>query len=205
MKRIALTLAPFALAITVFFAWHTPWQGPLTEAEIQEFITTQPETGGSAWTDTDAFEAFLRADDGRPFVMVNLMELRDTAPVHNGLSAAEADAHYGQAVLPLLLRRGSYPIARAERFQTVINSLGDTAAGFDTVALVRYRSRRDLIDMLMSEPFLAAEVYKWASLENTLVAPSNPKLAFGIIGYVPFLLVIGAAAAVLAAKGKRRD
>lgn len=196
MKRTTILLTSLLLALVAFYAWHTPWRGPLTDAEIDAFLANQAETGGMDWTDTEAFEAFLRNDDGRPFVMINLMEVRETAEYLEGqlsgadTTGAEAAAIYGQAVLPLLLKRGSYPVARATRYNTIINSVGQSAGDFDSFAMVRYRSRRDLIDMLSSDAFVAAEVHKWASLENTLVAPANNMMSFKIIGFAPLIILI---------------
>lgn len=195
MRKTVFLLTPLVLALLGFFAWHTPTQGPLTDAEIDAFLASQAaDGGGGAWSDTAAFEAFLREDDGRPFVMINLMEVRDTAEYPEGFAAdpttgEEAEAAYGQSVFPLLLQRGGYPVARADRHQTIINSLGGTAAQFDSFAMVRYRSRRDLIDMLSSDAFQEAGVHKWASLENTLVAPADRLPAFNVIGSVPYILV----------------
>ncbi|MEM9709857.1 MAG: hypothetical protein AAF871_13835 [Pseudomonadota bacterium] len=209
MKRTAYLLAPLLLALAGFYLWHTPLQGPLTNAEVDAFMANQAATSGTAWTDIEAFEAFLREDDGRPFVMINLMEVRDVAIYPDGTdtesrSGAEADAAYGRAVFPLLLKRGSYPVTRAERYHTIINSLGQSAAEFQSLALVRYRSRRDLIDMLASDAFLAAGVDKWASLENTLVAPSRRAPSFQLIGYLPVFLLTGVAIILVQAAYRRR-
>lgn len=196
MKRTAYFLAPLLLAFVVFYVWHTPLRGPLTDAEIDAFLANQIQTGGTGWTDANAFEAFLRNDDGRPFVMINLMEVREVAEYPEGhladaaTTGAEAEALYGQAVLPLLLKRGSYPVARATRYNTIINSVGQSAGDFDSFAMVRYRSRRDLIDMLSSDAFLAANIHKWASLENTLVAPANSMFSFKIIGFTPWIILL---------------
>lgn len=202
MKRTACLLALPLVALLVFFAWHLPMRGPLTAPEIGAFLAGQTAGGGLGWTDTAAFEAFLREDDGHPFVMINLMELRDAAIYPEGLASkaatgADAAAAYGQAVLPLLLKRGSYPLARAERSQTIINSLGQSAGAFESLVMVRYRSRRDLIDMLASDAFRTASVHKWASLENTLVAPAHEMSSFQLIGYLHLVLLCIAALAGL--------
>lgn len=209
MKRTAFLLAPLLLAFLGFCAWHTPLRGPLTDAEVDAFMASQAAAGGSDWTDMEAVEAFLRADDGRPFVMINLMEVRDVAKYPEGYGSeialgTEADAIYGQAVLPLLLRRGSYPVVQARRYHTIINSVGATAGQFDRFAMVRYRSRRDLIDMLSSDAFIAAGVHKWASLENTLVAPASPGLSFQLIGYVPFVFMVLIASVIGQAAFRKR-
>ena len=194
MKKTACLLALPLVALLGFFAWHLPMRGPLTDAEIDTFLANQAAGGGLGWTDTAAFEAFLREDDGHPFVMINLIELRDVAMYPEGLASearagTDAATAYGRAVLPLLLKRGSYPLARALRSQTIINSLGQSAGAFETLVMVRYRSRRDLIDMLASDAFRAAAVHKWASLDNTLVAPARALPSFQLIAYLPLILL----------------
>lgn len=183
--------------LLAFYAWHTPLLGPLTDAEIDAFMATPAANAGTRWSDEVAFETFLRNDDGRAFVMINLMEYRETAEYSEDtapnadLTGKQADMLYGQAVLPQLLLRGSYPVARATRYSTIINSVGETAGGFESFAMVRYRSRRDLIDMLSSDAFQKANIHKWASLENTLVAPSNNGASFKFIGFIPLFLFLG--------------
>ena len=83
----------------------------MTAADVDAFIATQAETVGTTWTDESAFEAFLRSDDGRPFVMINLMEYRETAEYPEGyvmdadMTGVEAGARYGQSVVLQLLMR----------------------------------------------------------------------------------------------------
>lgn len=190
-------LISLLIVLAAFYAWHTPLRGALTDAEVDAFMATPAANAGTGWSDETAFEAFLRADDGRPFVMINLMEYRETAEYPEGttqdaeLTGKQADRLYGQAVLPQLLLRGSYPVARATRYNTIINSVGETAGEFEAFAMVRYRSRRDLIDMLSSDAFLDANIHKWASLENTLVAPSSNSASFKFIGFIPLFLFAG--------------
>lgn len=211
MKRTTVLLASFIAATLAFHAWHTPLRGPLSDAEVDAFMATQAVNLGTPWIDEDAFEAFLRSDDGRPFVMINLMEYRQTAEYPEGfelateLTGAEADMLYGRAVLPQLLLRGSYPVARATRHNTIINSVGDTAGEFEEFAMVRYRSRRDLIEMLASDAFGDVNVHKWASLENTLVAPASNGMSFKFIGFIPLFLFVGIGAVLGVALRRRRE
>lgn len=197
MKKTTLLLTSLLIAFLAFYAWHTPLRAPLTDAEIDAFMTSQAATAGTNWTDEAAFEAFLQNDDGRPFVMINLLEYREAAEYPEGtapqadLTGSQANTYYGQAVLPQLLLRGSYPVARATRHTTIINSVGETAGQFESFTMVRYRSRRDLIDMLSSDAFQQANIHKWASLENTLVAPSENGASLKFIGFIPLFLFFG--------------
>lgn len=197
MTRTKVLLAALLITLSAFYVWHTPFGGPLTDAEIDAFMESQEKLVGPSWANEEAFEAFLRNDDGRPFVMINLIEYRETAKYPDGsaldadITGKEAAALYGQTVLPQLLLRGGYPVARAERYNTIINSVGQSAGEFESFAMVRYRSRRDLINMIGSDAFRAANDHKWASLENTLVAPSENVFALKYIGLVPWLLFAG--------------
>ena len=51
---------------------------------------------------------------------------------------------------------------------------------WDVVGLVRYRSRRDLLNMLigLSEDPVDVGIHKWASIKKTHVFPVEPKFDF---------------------------
>jgi len=209
MKERTFIWTPIIIILLAFFFWHTPLRGPLTQKEIDAFMQNQTISGGSAWAVPESFEAFLRNDDGRPFVMINLMEIRNEAIYPDGAetgnqSGAQADSAYGQAILPLLLARGSYPIMNAKRSYTILNSFGSEAGAFDVAAIVRYRSRRDLLSMISNDAFLKAEVHKWASLENTMVAPADRGPSLCMIGNIPLFIVLGSFAFVIGGWRKGR-
>lgn len=105
-----------------FLVWHEPWfsqrlkpgeAASLLHGKYEDMEETDPQ-------ERRAFEAFMDADDGRPFYMVNLMQYRDRAEYRNGLqpdrsSAAgmtgrEAGRRYARVVVPELLKRGCYPV-----------------------------------------------------------------------------------------------
>ena len=59
MKKNGTFLASLLIALVAFYAWHTPLQGPLTDAEVEAFMTTPAANAGTSWSDEAAFEAFL--------------------------------------------------------------------------------------------------------------------------------------------------
>lgn len=172
-----------------FLTWHFSFKPPLTEEEVTAFIAGEDPEGAPEFASTEAFVSFLSEDNGRPFYMLNLIELRPEALYPEGYetditSAEEADAAYGNQVVRLLFARGSYPLLRMAPHEVLIDSVGGAAASFDHAIVVRYRSRRDLLDMITSPEFQAAEVHKWASVERTLVAPTSS------IGATPLSLIV---------------
>lgn len=180
----------------VFFLWHQPLKGPLTEDELAQYFERRAGPGGGEeFSDIEEMLSFFLEDDGRPFVMFNLLDYSEMANYSEGqfediTTGDAASVEYAKGVLPLLLKRGSYPVMIATRQNTILNSVTETELDFDAIALVRYRSRRDLLDMITSEAFANAEIHKWASLDATLVAPSKrgPSVNFAI--WVPFTLLI---------------
>lgn len=190
MRKIALTWGVLAGIYGLFLGWHTSFQGPLTKTELDAYIARLSAEDLEGIVDA---RAFFENDDGKSFYMFNMMELRATAQYPDGRVATAQDANeaYGSAVLPLLIARGSYPVMVTDRVATFLNQMTDPAAGqFDQIALVRYRSRRDLLDMITSDDFNAAVVHKWAALERTIVAPTRLRIALSPAIVAPGLLII---------------
>ena len=135
--------------------------------------------------DPDLFESLrdvTRDDDGREFVMVNLIRYREKALYPAGYSYSDdphaAEARYNRSVVPLLLKRGCLPVflgRSAGRFLAP-----DGAEEWDCVVLVRYRSRRDLLGMCAGLARTRADIHKWAAIDKTHVFPVH----------VPFSLIL---------------
>ena len=195
MTRHHLIWIALAGLYAAFFAWHQPLKGPLTQDEIENYLQERDAGTAPDFASAQAFRSFLEADDGRPFFMVNLIELRPQAAYPEGYatditSAADADTEYGRNVVQLLIRRGSYPLLQLTPHTVLLDSVGGQADQFEHAVVVRYRSRRDLMDMVTSDAFKAAEVHKWASVERTLVAPSASMGATPLGLIVPFVLLL---------------
>ena len=107
---------PVALVLYgAFRLWYDNRRGPLTPAEIEAFLAQAAErapTGGH--TDLAVLRAFLEADDGREFVMSNLLRLHTQAVPHP-VTGVPTPApvllnHYVRRFIPLLLRHGGHPV-----------------------------------------------------------------------------------------------
>lgn len=95
-----------------------------------------------------------------------------------------ADARYSAGVVPLLLKRGSLPIF-----------ISSVAGGFiketnhddwDMVVMVRYRSLRDMLEMMVEMSATDLAGHKWAAVEQTQVFPVKP-----VISLVTLRLTLG--------------
>jgi hypothetical protein len=133
----------------------------------------------------DLLKAWIARDDGREFFMVNLETMRKSP------EALSADAAYARAVLPALLRRGSFPIYAGRPMGSM---LGEVSAKVDRVVVVRYRSLRDLLDMIEDLEMVKGLPHKFASLEHTESFPTRPIFTAtdvrSIVGLVLGLLAV---------------
>ncbi len=97
----------------------------------------------------ESLREVTRDDDGREFVMVNLIKYREKAAYPPGFSYSDdrhaAKARYNRAVVPLLLKRACVPVFLGQSAGRFLSP--ECADEWDCVILVRYRSRRDFLGM----------------------------------------------------------
>ncbi len=154
-----------------FWLWYGGATSPVTVEEANAYLQRAAENRQHTASEGVPPETLNRLlewaakDDGREFYMVNIETHK------KGPEAEEAAAAYGSRVVPLLLARGSFPIFVGPHASAF---LGDLPTEPDMVAVVRYRSFRDLLDMNADPAMAEALPYKWASLESTIVFPMQP-------------------------------
>lgn len=195
-----------AFLFLLYQAWHGAFDGPLREDEIKEFFTPVVATISNETVDVnemtlDELEAyiqdasnelaeqnidiervthlfrFMREDDGGPIVMVNLIHRREEPIEVNGQSSDDALEEYSRAVFSFLLQRGSYPIFSGEAATNVMETWGlEGAEEWSSAAIVRYRSRRTMLQLGASEGFTEKHDGKEAGLIKTIALPTTVSL-----------------------------
>lgn len=188
--------AVLLLAYAAFVAWYGGRGDPLTPAEtdalfatIAERASREPNPDGHL---RDHLRTLVASDDGNEFFMVNLIRYRAQAQYPPGYdfpgNALDADLRYGRAIMPFLLRRGGVPVFVGEVQGRFLAEAGD--ADWQRVVVVRYRSRRDLLEMVAALAGRDVAVHKWASIERTQVFPVKPLFSFvAVRGFVATLLI----------------
>lgn len=159
-----------------FFSWYTSFKGPLSQQEIDHYlgkVNATPEELAS-------FRKFMEDDDGDDFVMINIMEMYDTPlqidGVEPGATTDEVLAKYMEYMFPAMLSRASHPVFRGNmvspRTMDIMNAEGmETWSG---AAGVRYRSRRDMIEISTNPEFMGRHEFKVAALAKTIAFPVAP-------------------------------
>jgi len=193
MSKIkAIWVILLAVLYATFWGWYGGNSDPISQAEGEKVLGHIEQVHGVKFEDTPEGSmsrnllAMLPNDDGKEFYAVNL-ETRN-----KGAKAAEAEARYGEIVIPLLLERGGHPVFVGERAGLMLGKYG---AEIDRVAVVRYRSLRDLLDMLRDERMVEGNKFKTASLAHTEVFITRPTITFLqvrlIVGLLLALIAIG--------------
>lgn len=189
------------LAIYLVFLWWYGGHGvPLSRAEIDaalDDLKTQAK-GEAAEHLLSELEQLLANDDGKEFIMQNLVRYRAQAMYPPGYDfdpdPRAADRRYGRLILPHLLRYGNFPIFIARRIGRFVEPSGVDIWHY--VAMVRYRSRRDFLRFARSIARDDIDVHKWAAIERTQIFPVRPLISLfavrsmvaGILGIIGFAL-----------------
>lgn len=164
-RLIAINILVCIGLMIVFMSWYQWTATKLSESEVNDYmqvIETLTQTS-SARHDLPALRKFLKEDDGKPFYTVNLYRFNQTAdyPKNSEFQGTGAQAYerFSQTMVPLMLKRGSHPV-----FASVWSDL--SSSNWDQMVIVRYRSRRDLVDLFATQEFAKASLHKWASIQS---------------------------------------
>lgn len=180
--RMKLWLFP-TLLYAIFVFWYTDFGGPLSDAEIKQFVTAMTANGSSP--ETIAFiERFAREDTGRQFLMVNNVDYNEDPPSVEGAApgenAEQLMGRYMEHMIPALLARASHPVIMGPTVYSAVDIVGiEGAEQWDMGALFRYRSRRALLEIITNPAFGGKHEFKTAALEKTIAYPVEPQLYLG--------------------------
>jgi hypothetical protein len=190
-----------ALLYALFRAWYDNWRGPLTADEIEAYLARIEGTPSAELNDLTTLRAFLEADDGREFVMLNLVRL-DPEPIRHPLTGEPTSARrllrqYLAGFLPVLLRHGGHPALHAAKIGGYVDAWNvPPDPGWTMMGYVRYRSRRDMMQLATHPRFQDAHLFKAAAMPLTFSFPTAPAPGLFIGPRIWIALVLALAAAL---------
>jgi hypothetical protein len=183
-----IVLVGCVLLYVLFLLWYGGRGSPMTSAEVEtllERVRRNAEAAAAVFTPDimSSLREVAKDDDGREFVMVNLIRYRTKAVYPPGWDYGDdpqaADARYNRAVVPRLLKRACIPIFLGRSAGTFLAAEGGER--WDCVALVRYRSRRDFLGLCADLAKDRADIHKWAAIEATQVFPVDARISLFLI------------------------
>lgn len=174
------------IAYALFWFWYVGFRPRITPQEAETATRLVQDSGHATEKQLHAIRRFLAEDDGKDFVMVNLLHLRE--PVTESRKKLET---YQKIFLGQLLRKAGHPvfIARAAS-GNIENVAADAMDDWGVAAMVRYRSRRDFMEMLADTAGSEHHRLKLESMEKTFAFPAAPWFIFGGPRLVVGLLIL---------------
>lgn len=190
----------------LFRLWYDGVRRPLTAEEIDAFMTETAKGPTADHNDMSTLRAFLEADDGREFFMFNLVKFAEgdaPHPVTGEPTPARAMMNrYMKAFMPALLAKGGHSALAARKIAGYVDAWRVGAdPGWSIIGYMRYRSRRDMMQLVVDQRFNDIHPFKLAGTAETFSFPTRPVLMV-LIGprlWVALLLALVASLAQIAA------
>jgi hypothetical protein len=169
----------------VFFSWYTSFGGPLSDEEIEHYMALferrEPARPPERLAD---MRKFMEEDTGDDFVMINIIHMYDTPlqieGVEPGDTSADVNAKYMEFMFPQLFSRACHPVIYGAAANSVMDIMN--ADGMETWSIaagMRYRSRRDLLEIGTNPAFSGRHEFKIAAMQKTIAFPIDPWFQLG--------------------------
>lgn len=194
---------PWIVALTLYGAFRLFYDGfrrPLSSAEIAAFMAHVAPRADATGNDLDVLRSFLEADDGREFIMCNLVKTREgevTDPESGEhASGQEWLRRYSDPFVRALVRRGGHPVYVGRKVGGYVDAWNAAPdPGWTLVGTMRYRSRRDMVALVMDPAFHAAHPAKLLGIDATFSFPTQRMIAVYASPRVSVALVLALGAA----------
>jgi hypothetical protein len=172
---------------------------------VNDFMNQVSGLKMSEYSDPKDLRAFLEADDGKEFVMVNLVRVHtgELAHPHTGKPTKGIDLlrEYGNSFVKVLVRHGGHPVLVMRKVGGYIDSWNTPPdPGWHVAGSMRYRSRRDMMKLALDPSVRDVHILKTAATATTFSFPSQVVLGLAIRPrvWVALLLTLSAALVHLA-------
>lgn len=185
-----------------FFTWYTSFGGPLSGEEVEHYVAIMQDRGRGP-DEIALMREFLENDTGDDFVMLNVIEMREPPTQIEGVSPGDTAQQvldkYMEYMWPALISRACHPVIFGRAAAVALDVWGiEGAERWTTAAGMRYRSRRDMLEIATNPDFSGPHAFKAAAMRKTLAFPidpwmqlGDPRLVLGLIALVIGLLVHG--------------
>jgi len=187
------------LLYIVFYLWHNGLGTPLSDAEVNNYVMQYKAVHPNVKpNELRALRTFLDADDGEDIVMFNAMKLykkpRSLPDVPENETSTEVLDRYNRFVMPYLFKRGGHPLLVGNSVMDAPEVWGiENARKWTMGGLIRYRSRRDMVEMFINPEFQKVHHYKLEAMEKTIAFPVRPFVTIGSLDMVMALFLFAAA------------
>ena len=183
----------------VFWLWYVGFRKPLSKSEIDHYLTALSKFNNNSAEELANMRQFLEKDTGKSFVMVNSISLKKTPDLIEGVKEGDSSIKtliaYHKPFMKLMLKKGGIGIFQGRVAGKSVDVIGiENAEEWNISGINRFRSRRDLMDILISPEFHEKHELKFAALSKSIAYPVDPWFQLG-----GFPLTVGLVLALMAA------
>lgn len=184
MRRSFVLWSILAAVYLAFRLWYDGGGGPLTPQEVGRYVAVFDERGVEPARIAKLRE-FLDSDTGSDFVMANFIHLQDQPDAQQDMD------RYMEHMYPELFKRACHPVFAGPVVARALDYWGlENGERWSMVGLVRYRSRRDMMEIATDPAFRDAHQYKTAAISQTIAIPTEPFLQLGSPRWLVALVLV---------------
>lgn len=163
----------------VFFSWYTSFGGPLSDAEIDAYMAWFERDEAATPERLAHMRRFMEEDTGDDFVMINVIDMYDKPLPIPGVAPTDTSNDvlnkYMEYMYPALFSRASHPVIFGQAANVAMDLMNAPGMHRWTQgAGMRYRSRRDLLEIATNPEFAGSHEFKIAAMAKTIAFPIDP-------------------------------
>ena len=185
MNKLNWMWLVLAILYTGFFSWYTSFGGPLSQEEMDHYYKILEARNSDGSPEQRArLRKFMEEDTGDDFVMINVIDMYEEPMQISGVSSSDTSEdvldRYMEYMYPALFTRACHPILFGEAANQAMDLMN--APGMEqwtTAAAMRYRSRRDMLEIASNPAFAGAHDFKIAAMAKTIAFPIDPWFHLG--------------------------
>lgn len=191
-----------AIAAYLLFAlWYFGFRRKLKKEEIEVYLKKLAAFDDYKYMDLSGLKAFLSKDDGKSFVMVNSILLKESPDQVEGVKESDSSLKvlikYHKSFMGMMIKRAGIGIFQGKVAGQSVDLIGiENAEQWGISGINRFRSRRDFIEILIHPNFHEKRQFKFATLEKSIAYPVSPWFQLG-----GFPLTVALVLSLLAAIG----
>ncbi len=185
MNKLNWMWLVLAILYTGFFSWYTSFGGPLSQEEMDHYYKMLEARNSDGSPEQRArLRKFMEEDTGDDFVMINVIDMYEEPMQISGVSSSDTSEdvldRYMEYMYPALFTRACHPILFGEAANQAMDLMN--APGMEQWtrgAAMRYRSRRDMLEIASNPAFAGAHDFKIAAMAKTIAFPIDPWFHLG--------------------------
>jgi len=181
------------LAYALFWYWYVGFGHRINPEEVEDYMR-RIDANTLSEEQLSGMRRFLETDTGKEFIMVNNLHLKRAQG--SGEQPAAILQKYQKPFLAAVLRRGGHPffVGRAVADSLEHWGLGDDSRHWSVAGLIRYRSRRDMLECILLPQFRDNHHFKQQALEKTFAYPTEVIMMASSPRWMVAILVVAIAA-----------